>query len=843
MKKTIIITSILLLYVGLLSAQLAEKAVNEERYTTTDNTITVGSKTCTLDTLEHRRVGPGTTYTSFYLKELPVYVYILKLDLRNPYNGIETFLANDKIGGTELVTKATKRLTNKWQRAYCGINGDFFNVTDHHEFPLGAPRGGSANNGVMHREPRNSWWSIAAITRNKEPFIDHVEFVGTVDAGAKGTYNFYDVNVPRAYCSDCEMTFFNYYAGGATRFDENYSMWMGVERTEVYITLADAESWSINQPVKCIVGETIENEGGNPIALHQSVLSGVGNARTFLQQLKPGDEITVQMGIRSTTYNDYPLISQMVGGNAVLLREGVPTLRNETEAYNASTYPRTIVASSKDKRWLYLLVADGKTSASRGLTTYEACDILKHWGAYDAVGLDGGGSSEMIVNYEVANKPADGKERSVGNGWLVIDSSQDSDEITELDFWNHKFELPRYAIINPVVMGFNEYGRLINDNLSGVQLTCSPEIGHIDNGSFVASGTASSGILTAHYGGLEVSKEVTVMNGSNFNIRLDSVLLDDKTNYPIEVYTQLNGKDVLMDHKAFEWVVANDEICKVEQGVLSAISNGSSLIEGALNDFKGVLKANVEITDQSSLPIATFDDEALELVSNIKNITKSATDILNIHYTYSTTRVPYFQLEKKVNLYSKPTSLRFVFNPHDIPVDKITINFSVNNNSTAVIKEYSNILPNIDNTIEIPIEDIIGETDDVGNWPVKFNSFKVVVTAGGHTVGNDYDFDMKDFSTIYKDNETGVEEVLSLQNNEISIEQQDGRVYVKLNLSSPELVTYELYSISGMKLMMDNYGVCQNGSFPIGEELVDGQVYLLKVNHGISSSIFKFIKQ
>ena len=113
MKKTIIITSILLLYVGLLSAQLAEKAVNEERYTTTDNTITVGSKTCTLDTLEHRRVGPGTTYTSFYLKELPVYVYILKLDLRNPYNSIETFLANDKIGGTELVTKATKRLTNK----------------------------------------------------------------------------------------------------------------------------------------------------------------------------------------------------------------------------------------------------------------------------------------------------------------------------------------------------------------------------------------------------------------------------------------------------------------------------------------------------------------------------------------------------------------------------------------------------------------------------------------------------------------------------------------------------------------------------------------------------------
>lgn len=834
MKKEIMIASFILLCIGNIYAQ---SAINDEA-------ITIGSKVCTLDTLEHRRIGPGTTYTSFYVKELPAYVYILKLDMHNPYNSVETFLANDKIGGTELVTSATKRSTSDGHKTYCGINGDFFNVADHKEYPLGSPRGGSAKDGVMQREPRNSWWSIAAIDKNKIPIIDHVEFAGTVDAGTKGTYNFYDVNVPRAYCNTCEMTFFNHYAGGATRLDENYAEWMGVERTEVYLTLAEGESWKINQPVKCIVGKTIENVGGNAIGKDESVLSGVGNARAFLQQLQPGDEITVQMGIRSTTYNTYPEITQMIGGNAVILRDGVATARNETEAYNATNYPRTIVGSSADKRWMYLLVADGKTTRSRGLTTLEVCDILKHWGATDAVGLDGGGSSEMIVNYAVANKPADGKERSVGNGWLVVDTSEESDEITELDFWNHKLTLPRYAIIKPVVMGFNKYGRLLNEDLDGIELSCSSELGHIDDdGNFVASGTATSGLLTAKYGSLEATKLVTVMNGSDFKIRLDSVLLDDKAGYPIEVFTQLSGKDVLIDHNAFNWSVANQAVCTVDRGILNAVSNGTSQVEGSLNDFKGQLKVNVEITDEPQLPIISFNDESIALVSNISGITKTAADYLTVNYNYTSTRAPYFQLEKKVNLYSKPQAIRIVYNPTNLPISKITVTLSANNQSASIVKEFANIVPNSDNTIEIPIEELVDDMDDIAIWPIKLNSFKVALNASGHTVGNPYSLDLKQLSALYANDPTGVIDSSTLIASEMSIAQEDDKVYLKLNLTSPDIVSYEVYSLQGTKLLVANLGVCKSGSYLLDGDLMSGQIYLLNVKHGSSSSVFKFIKQ
>ena len=88
MKKELRKASFILLSIG---NTYAQSAINDEA-------ITIGSKVCTLDTLEHRRIGPGTTYTSFYVKDLPAYVYILKLDMHNPYNSVATFLANEKIG-------------------------------------------------------------------------------------------------------------------------------------------------------------------------------------------------------------------------------------------------------------------------------------------------------------------------------------------------------------------------------------------------------------------------------------------------------------------------------------------------------------------------------------------------------------------------------------------------------------------------------------------------------------------------------------------------------------------------------------------------------------------------
>ena len=60
-----------------------------------------------------------------------------------------------------------------------------------------------------------------------------------------------------------------------------------------------------------------------------------------------------------------------------------------------------------------VLVVDGRSTNSKGLTLQELATYFLRLGARDAVNLDGGGSSVMVINGEIVNKPSDGWERPV----------------------------------------------------------------------------------------------------------------------------------------------------------------------------------------------------------------------------------------------------------------------------------------------------------------------------------------------------------------------------------------------------------------------------------------------
>ena len=53
---------------------------------------------------------------------------------------------------------------------------------------------------------------------------------------------------------------------------------------------------------------------------------------------------------------------------------------------------------------------------SAGLTLNELAEYMVKLGASEAMNFDGGGSSEMVLNKKVVNKPSDGSERPVRAG-------------------------------------------------------------------------------------------------------------------------------------------------------------------------------------------------------------------------------------------------------------------------------------------------------------------------------------------------------------------------------------------------------------------------------------------
>ena len=89
-------------------------------------------------------------------------------------------------------------------------------------------------------------------------------------------------------------------------------------------------------------------------------------------------------------------------------------------SFNTTRHPRTAVGIRRDGARV-LVVVDGRNSMSAGVSISELQQIMRWLGCVDALNLDGGGSSTMVVNGAIVNHPCDnGKfdaagERSVSN--------------------------------------------------------------------------------------------------------------------------------------------------------------------------------------------------------------------------------------------------------------------------------------------------------------------------------------------------------------------------------------------------------------------------------------------
>ena len=130
-----------------------------------------------------------------------------------------------------------------------------------------------------------------------------------------------------------------------------------------------------------------------------------------LLALEPGTTIRLHWTI------GWANVFDIVGGAPLLLRDG-----NVVGICNSACgrHPRTGVGVTADGKIL-LVVVDGRQPRwSRGAAMFEFARIMRDLGAVTAMNLDGGGSSEMVVEGDVVNKPSDGHERAITNAILVL---------------------------------------------------------------------------------------------------------------------------------------------------------------------------------------------------------------------------------------------------------------------------------------------------------------------------------------------------------------------------------------------------------------------------------------
>lgn len=110
-----------------------------------------------------------------------------------------------------------------------------------------------------------------------------------------------------------------------------------------------------------------------------------------------------------------------LGGGPMLIQKGRPRLDAQLEGFNLEqSAPRTAIGKNQDG-YILMVVVDGRQSDwSEGVTLPELVEIFLARGALDALNLDGGGSSTLVLQNQIANRPSDialpgqpGRERPV----------------------------------------------------------------------------------------------------------------------------------------------------------------------------------------------------------------------------------------------------------------------------------------------------------------------------------------------------------------------------------------------------------------------------------------------
>lgn len=312
----------------------------------------------------------------------PLIINYLEVRYLDPLVEIRTVLSQDQIYGREKVSSMAIR-----SNAIAAVNGLYF-ASD------GRPLGLLAIDGRLISEPYANRTAIGI--KPGEIKIDQVGFTGKIIISDGQEFAISGINRPRltneliVYTPDYGET----------------------SRTNIY-----------GVDLVVIDGIVVEKAAGSVVIPRNGiVVSGHGKARDFLNQVAVGDRLEVELKLEPDWLAEG--FQYIIGGGPRLVKDGQVYITADVERFQAdiagSRAPRTALGITADRRLLIVTVNGRQQGVSVGMTLEELAELMIELGAVEAMNLDGGGSTTMVIRNRVLNIPSDGTERPVSNALVII---------------------------------------------------------------------------------------------------------------------------------------------------------------------------------------------------------------------------------------------------------------------------------------------------------------------------------------------------------------------------------------------------------------------------------------
>jgi len=474
-------------------------------FTGREYNFTLSGMSYHLDTAAYYKIGPGATYLALDLVDInkvnPLKIYIISVDVNDPYVTFKPILANDSILTGETVPRMAVRKSSDGMQYFAGVNGDYFDMSSskYGKIDHSCMIDGEIIKYVEHPSFDGPWYYAPVVfDNNKKMSIGDILYTGsiTLPNGSKVTIN--HVNEIRG---ENQMVLYTPVNGVSTRANN-----AGTE-----IVVIPVKGWGNYKNVQVKVAEIRPGNlySNALIPKNGAVLSCQGTAETLIKAVRVNDELTINSYITMPSPSGTP--KQLICGPSPIMKGA-----HVYSSSDVTRQPRTGIGTNVNKSKVYMIVVDGRwAGASAGVTIPQFADIMKLYGITDAVNLDGGGSSTMYIKNAglngLVNRPTGGTYmRPVGNGIFAVSTAPNDNILTEITPVSYTVIMKKGSSIVPELYGLNKYGSIITKfkGGTGVSLSALSALGTVSGNTFTATSVGRAGILTITYNNMKTKMKI-----------------------------------------------------------------------------------------------------------------------------------------------------------------------------------------------------------------------------------------------------------------------------------------------------------------------------------------------
>jgi hypothetical protein len=367
------------------------------------------------DSSSTREIVPGVIHRRIVINSGPWRLNVLEVDLRRPGLSIRGVRAHDSFRGREKVSSMVARYKGPG-KAVAAVNGDFFDVK--------VGTGQSENNvvieGVMSK----------GVKKTDSPYdtFDNAHSQFAIDWLNRPRIDRFGLDARILAPSGRTMA----HLDGVNYWPDSSALVLYTPAMADSTPSDSAGRHVVSLPLRMIrrVGDTLifqagrVREGGSVRLSPGGVLAAGGKRTSELKRIASrAKSLTVVLGLTPRGKN----LRTVVGGWPRLVREGksvaeyADIVEGTFPRFSSGRHPRTAVGFSRDSSTLFLITVDGRAESDAGMSLAEMATMMVRLGVYEGMNMDGGGSTTMVVEGKLVNRPSDKEgERPVGSALLVV---------------------------------------------------------------------------------------------------------------------------------------------------------------------------------------------------------------------------------------------------------------------------------------------------------------------------------------------------------------------------------------------------------------------------------------